>query len=403
MTDKPVAWEYQIQYGPDGEDNYAWVYRDKVMVATMRTHNAKEIVGTMSIDFTAMKERAEAAEAESLEQARIIGMGAERELALKAELERTQRNRDMWKGQCDRQAKEYDNLDTPLYATPPDAAERIHPYVSVNEDAGISEMHIEDCATITGQEMIVRPLLKMEDRSQIVGFQWWTGSESDNPANTQQEHDVGLKADLQKVADSLSSRPAELRGPFGTARPPGPAMEPVRDPGEDEQTWISTAAPLSGLDITKEWFEKQSAKEGDLEIGAGRLPDYIPGFIPSAADRHYNSLFAGLQERIRQLEAERDEWKSEYFRRHKDAADNAERAILAELKIRRLEADKEELVDAVRKASDVMVVLANAVFNDNGDMTVTLPILNYDTCIQAYFLRKKVAALIAKHGGGNAE
>ena len=39
------AWRYEIQHGPDGETNYAWVYDDHgVMVGTMRTHHAIAIV-----------------------------------------------------------------------------------------------------------------------------------------------------------------------------------------------------------------------------------------------------------------------------------------------------------------------------------------------------------------------
>ena len=41
---EPVAWRYDIQYGPEGEANYAWVYRGTEMIATMKTHNAAEIV-----------------------------------------------------------------------------------------------------------------------------------------------------------------------------------------------------------------------------------------------------------------------------------------------------------------------------------------------------------------------
>lgn len=38
------AWRYEIQYGPEGEANYAWVYRGKDMVATMKTHHAIAVV-----------------------------------------------------------------------------------------------------------------------------------------------------------------------------------------------------------------------------------------------------------------------------------------------------------------------------------------------------------------------
>jgi hypothetical protein len=37
-------WRYEIQYGPEGEANYAWIYKGDLFVATMRTHHAVEIV-----------------------------------------------------------------------------------------------------------------------------------------------------------------------------------------------------------------------------------------------------------------------------------------------------------------------------------------------------------------------
>jgi len=40
-----MTWRYEIQYGPDGEGNYAWVYNDKgEMVCTTKTHHAIAIV-----------------------------------------------------------------------------------------------------------------------------------------------------------------------------------------------------------------------------------------------------------------------------------------------------------------------------------------------------------------------
>ncbi|HEY9155560.1 MAG TPA: hypothetical protein VIM69_10535 [Opitutaceae bacterium] len=56
------------------------------------------------------------------------------------------------------------------------------------------------------------------------------------------------------------------------------------------------------LNIDKDWFEKHAALEGDLEIGAG-VPDYLPGFAPSAADAYYNRVIERLMARIRELEA----------------------------------------------------------------------------------------------------
>lgn len=46
-------WRYDIQYGPEGEANYAWVYSGKEMVATCKTHHAIAIVNAMN-DATAI-------------------------------------------------------------------------------------------------------------------------------------------------------------------------------------------------------------------------------------------------------------------------------------------------------------------------------------------------------------
>jgi hypothetical protein len=46
------------------------------------------------------------------------------------------------------------------------------PCIHVNELAGVAEMILEDVPTITGQEMTVRPLLRMSNDRDIVGFQW---------------------------------------------------------------------------------------------------------------------------------------------------------------------------------------------------------------------------------------
>jgi len=97
-----------------------------------------------------------------------------------------------------------------------DASERMRPYVSVNEDAGITEMCIEDCATVTGDEMIVRPLWKMTDQKQIVGFQWWTGSEGDNPAERIRQ----LEADKAELVNTLACAFDEWEGRNGRLTDP---------------------------------------------------------------------------------------------------------------------------------------------------------------------------------------
>lgn len=46
--EREEPWTYKIQYGPDGEANYAWIYHGKEMVATMRTHFARIICDEMN-------------------------------------------------------------------------------------------------------------------------------------------------------------------------------------------------------------------------------------------------------------------------------------------------------------------------------------------------------------------
>jgi hypothetical protein len=43
-----VKWHYEIQHGPDGEAEYAWLYRDDIMIATLRICYAQELVTTIS-------------------------------------------------------------------------------------------------------------------------------------------------------------------------------------------------------------------------------------------------------------------------------------------------------------------------------------------------------------------
>lgn len=44
------GWRYEIQHGPDGEADYAWVYDDKNnMVCVAKTHHAIAIVGRAAL------------------------------------------------------------------------------------------------------------------------------------------------------------------------------------------------------------------------------------------------------------------------------------------------------------------------------------------------------------------
>ncbi|GAA4169340.1 hypothetical protein [Shinella granuli] len=44
------AWHYEIQYGPEGEANYAWLYRGAEMVATMKTHHAAALTAALEVE-----------------------------------------------------------------------------------------------------------------------------------------------------------------------------------------------------------------------------------------------------------------------------------------------------------------------------------------------------------------
>jgi hypothetical protein len=42
------GWRYEIQHGPDGEANYAWLYRGNEMIATMKTHHAAALTAALA-------------------------------------------------------------------------------------------------------------------------------------------------------------------------------------------------------------------------------------------------------------------------------------------------------------------------------------------------------------------
>ena len=48
MGDSTPEWRYEIKHGPDGEANYAWLYRGEEMIATMRTRHAVAIAAALS-------------------------------------------------------------------------------------------------------------------------------------------------------------------------------------------------------------------------------------------------------------------------------------------------------------------------------------------------------------------
>ena len=53
-----VRWRFEIQYGPEGEANYAWVYDETGrMICTAKTHDAAKIVEAVNAAIRALKSK----------------------------------------------------------------------------------------------------------------------------------------------------------------------------------------------------------------------------------------------------------------------------------------------------------------------------------------------------------
>lgn len=64
------------------------------------------------------------------------------------------------------------------------------------------------------------------------------------------------------------------------------------------------------LPITRKWLSEKSAREGDADPTTGK-PVYIPGFVPSAADRHYDAIISQYAAALAAKDAEIEELKTE--------------------------------------------------------------------------------------------
>lgn len=49
-----------------------------------------------------------------------------------------------------------------------------------------------------------------------------------------------------------------------------------------------------------------------------------------------------------------------------------------------------KVVPLLEKAIDALRPLSDAVFNDNGDMSVSQPLPTHDECVKAYFVTKQI-------------
>lgn len=57
-----------------------------------------------------------------------------------------------------------------------------------------------------------------------------------------------------------------------------------------------------------------------------------------------------------------------------------------------LASENERLRAALKSAGKALLPMAEAVFNDNGDITVQMPTPTYDECVSAYFAEKRINA-----------
>ena len=68
------GWRYEIQHGPEGETDYAWVYRGKEMICTTKTHHAIAIVSALTRPSTTEAKPVEALLREFAEQRHPLEM-----------------------------------------------------------------------------------------------------------------------------------------------------------------------------------------------------------------------------------------------------------------------------------------------------------------------------------------
>jgi len=54
----------------------------------------------------------------------------------------------------------------------------------------------------------------------------------------------------------------------------------------------------------------------------------------------------------------------------------------------------DKLRTVLKKAAEALLPLSNAVYNDNGDMTVQRPMPSADECISAYFVEKRISDIL---------
>ena len=66
--------------------------------------------------------------------------------------------------------------------------------------------------------------------------------------------------------------------------------------------------------------------------------------------------------------------------------------------IDRLRRELEEARKALEKAHTAIQPFADAVYNDNGDMTVNMSFATYDDFVRAYFVSKKISASLSSAG-----
>jgi hypothetical protein len=175
---------------------------------------------------------------------------------------------------------------------------------------------------------------------------------------------------------------------------------------------VSPSDPLTLLAILIQFGPSQdSAVERDLAAAINRLiaerdeANVMCGFAhkkyyeQEAATKTAEAERDAFAAKLAEAERERDEARADWDKR----VETTDRLVAEHKKVRfAAEASLARMREALEKADKALKPLSDAVFNDNGDMTVTAEMPTYDECVAAYFASRKARAALSEQGGADA-
>jgi hypothetical protein len=160
---------------------------------------------------------------------------------------------------------------------------------------------------------------------------------------------------------------------------PGADFRPYSE--AERKRWKDLADKLRGATL-----KDDPGNEGEAKDDSGDPCFSNIAGMKADRDRQLGDEITELRARCEKAEAERDN------------ADSA--ATFATAQAIAAESRCAELVKALEEAERALKPLADAVFNDNGDMTVSLPSPTSEECIAAYFAEKHARAALSQYRKG---